>query len=200
MLQQSYIVTPSVPPSRAGEWAAEAKRRRKDGTRFRGSDSDAGTAPPDSERSCETGLRRHPATGSDTTAQRGGPSREYLRRATQNERVAHRDVGLADWHKRESKTETLSVRMSPGGSALAPEILLVADFACRIDAVGRPFAFSLKHVVSFRQGDRRNGNRDAGPSQGGTSEAVKLVMGGRPQAGNRSVSTASLAKGSNGNG
>jgi hypothetical protein len=40
---------------RIGEWMAEAKRRRKDGTRFRGSDNDAGTAGPDSECSCETG-------------------------------------------------------------------------------------------------------------------------------------------------
>jgi len=54
-VHQSYIVTRSVPPSHTGEWVAEAKRRRKDGTRFRGSDNDAGTAGPDSECSCETG-------------------------------------------------------------------------------------------------------------------------------------------------
>ena len=39
----------------SGNGPAEAQRRREDGTRFRGSDNDAGTAGPDSECSCETG-------------------------------------------------------------------------------------------------------------------------------------------------
>ena len=39
----------------SGNGPAEAQRRREDGTRFRGSDNDAGTAGPDSECSCKTG-------------------------------------------------------------------------------------------------------------------------------------------------
>jgi hypothetical protein len=39
----------------SGNGPAEAQRRCEDGTRFRGSDNDAGTAGTDSECSCETG-------------------------------------------------------------------------------------------------------------------------------------------------
>jgi hypothetical protein len=41
--------------SSANEWRPQRSGGGKDGTRFRGSDSDAGTAGPDSECSCETG-------------------------------------------------------------------------------------------------------------------------------------------------
>jgi hypothetical protein len=57
-----------------GSCASGQHRRRS--ARLRGSDSDAGTAPPNSECSCETGLRRHLRRAVITTAQRGGPSRE----------------------------------------------------------------------------------------------------------------------------